>query len=178
MTIYFVLAKMEFMLMAAQESPLNGESFFFGQEDLEYVFGTMNELMAFEVRTLQSKESGDDVLREAQRKGFPKHLPAYHMFEQFMLRADTWSVRAQELICAFKQETASETNIRQLIEESKNCLHSQAVEEELNRIDIILKWREKISRKLSEARESPFDADDHAFISKLECDLREAEASS
>lgn len=45
--IYFVLAKMEFMLMAAQEAPPSGETFFFGSEDLEYVFGTMNELMAF-----------------------------------------------------------------------------------------------------------------------------------
>jgi len=178
MTVYFVLAKMEFMLMAAQEAPPPGESFFFGQEDLEYVFGTMNELMAFEVRTLQSKEAGDDVLKEAQRKGFPKHLPAYRMFEHFMLRAETWSLRAHELIAAFKQETASETNIRQLIEESKNCLHSQAVEEELSRIDIILKWREKISRKLSEARESPFDSDDQAFIARLEGELREAEAGS
>lgn len=93
-----------------------------------------------------------------------------------MLRAETWSARAHELIAAFKQEAASETNIRQLIEESKNCLHSQAVEEELSRIDIILKWREKISRKLSEARESPFDSDDQAFIARLESELREAEA--
>ena len=52
------------------------------------------------------------------------------------------------------------------------------MEEELGRIDIILKWREKISRKLSEARESPFDSDDQAFIARLEGELREAEASS
>lgn len=120
---------MEFMLMAAQEVPPPGEHFFFGSEDLEYVFGTMNELMAFEVRSLQSKEAGDEVLREARGKGFPKQLPAYRMFEQFMLRAETWSIRAQELITAFKQEAVGETNIRQLIEESRNCLHSQAVEE-------------------------------------------------
>ncbi len=55
----------------------------------------MNELMAFEVRTLQSKEAGDEVLREARGKAFPKQLVAYRMFEQFMLRAETWSVRAQ-----------------------------------------------------------------------------------
>jgi hypothetical protein len=169
---------MEFMLMAAQETPPAGEQFFFGSEDLEYVFGTMNELMAFEVRSLQSKEAGDEVLREAHSKGFPKQLPAYRMFEQFMLRAETWSLRAQELIAAFKEETASDTNIRQLIEESRNCLHSLAVEEELNRIDIVLKWREKIGRKLSESRESPFDAEDQAFMGRLEADLREAEASS
>lgn len=164
--------------MAAQQAPLPGETFFFGSEDLEYVFGTMNELMAFQVRTLQSKEAGDEVLREARNKAFPKQLVAYRMFEEFMLRAETWSIRAQELILAFKQESASETNIRQLIEQSRNCLHSQAVEEELSRIDIILKWREKIGRKLSEGRQSPFDQDDHSFMLRLEADLRDAESSA
>lgn len=45
--IYFIVAKMEFMLMAAQETPENGEQYFFDSEDLEYVFGTMNDLIAF-----------------------------------------------------------------------------------------------------------------------------------
>lgn len=35
------------MLMAAQEIPDNGEQYFFDSEDLEYVFGTMNDLIAF-----------------------------------------------------------------------------------------------------------------------------------
>jgi hypothetical protein len=57
--IYFIVAKMEFMLMAAQEIPEDGQQYFFNSEDLEYVFGTMNDLIAFEVKSLQSKEAGD-----------------------------------------------------------------------------------------------------------------------
>ena len=153
--------------MAAQETPENGEQYFFDSEDLEYVFGTMNDLIAFEVKSLQSKEAGDEVLREAHANGFPKQLVAYRMFQTFMKRAETWSIKAQEMIAAFKEDNGSDVNIRELIEESKNCLHSKSVEEELNRIDIVLKWREKITRKLSEQRESPFDNEDHHFLQKL-----------
>ncbi len=71
------------------------------------------------------------------------------------------------MIKTFKEEKGNDVNIRELIEESKNCLHSKSVEEELNRIDIVLKWREKIIKKLSEYRESPFVNEDHRFFQRL-----------
>ena len=48
------------------------------------------------------------------------------MFEEFMGRAEAWSQRATNMIRAFKEETG-EVSIRELIEESKNCLHSKAI---------------------------------------------------
>lgn len=45
--IYLVVAKMEFMLMAAQENIPYGEEYFFNSEDLEYIFGVMNKLVGF-----------------------------------------------------------------------------------------------------------------------------------
>ena len=45
------------------------------------------------------------------------------------------------------------------------------MKDEINRIDLILKWRDKISRKLEEEKEIIFDEDDEMFFEKLEKDL-------
>lgn len=42
------------------------------------------------------------------------------------------------------------SNTREVIEESRHCLHSKMIEEELNKIEIALKWREKIARKMND----------------------------
>lgn len=55
------------------------------------------------------------MLREARANGFPKQLVAYRMFQTFMKRAETWSIKAQEMIVAFKEENGSDVNIRELI---------------------------------------------------------------
>ena len=62
-------------------------------------------------------------------------------------------------------------SIRELIDESRSCLHSKGIEEELNKIDIVLRWREKISRKLTDHRESPFKEEHHLFMHQIETDL-------
>lgn len=72
----------------------------------------MNELNAFEVKSLQSKEAGDEVLREAHGKGFPRHISAFKMFKNFMHRAETWSLKAQEMIATFKEDNSSDVNIK------------------------------------------------------------------
>ena len=41
-------------------------------------------------------------------------------------------------------------NIKDLMEESRSCLHSKGIDEEINKIDIVLKWRDRITRKLTE----------------------------
>ena len=46
------------------------------------------------------------------------------------------------------------------------------IEEELNKIEIALKWREKISRKMNEESVACFDENDREFMEKLERDLQ------
>lgn len=58
-------------------------------------------------------------------------------------------------------------SIRDLIEESRSCLHSKGIEEEINKIDIVLKWRDRICRKLTDQRESPFNEGHHLFMRQI-----------
>jgi hypothetical protein len=92
-----------------------------------------------------------------------------------MEKSNEWNTRALNVINSFKEESG-DVNIRELMDEARSCLHSKGIEEELNKIDIVLRWREKISRKLSDHRESPFSEEDHAFILELENDLIEMDA--
>jgi hypothetical protein len=57
-----------------------------------------------------------------------------------MHKAQEWSDRAMKIIEDFKLNN-NMSNTREVIEESRHCLHSKMIEDELNKIEIALKWR-------------------------------------
>ena len=62
------------------------------------------------------------------------------MYLELMEKSQDWNIKAQNLITIFKEETG-DVNIRELMEESKSCLHYKGIEEELNKIDIVMRWK-------------------------------------
>lgn len=175
--IFNLLAQMEFLLMSNGETLPPAQTFYFRDEEVQVILANLIEVKGLDIKELQTKESGDELLRQARAHGFPKQLAEYAVFETFMGKAESWSARALQMIALFKEESSGVVSIRELIEESKNFLHSRSIQEELSRIDIVLKWREKISRKLSEHKESPFNDYDRHFLQQLERDLQQAEAA-
>lgn len=101
-----------------------------------------------EVKDLKTKETGDIIVELARGMNFPQ-VREWLVFQEFMHKAQQWSDRAMRIIQDFK-DNVNVSNSRQLIEESRHCLHSKFIEEELSRIEVALKWREKISRKMTE----------------------------
>ena len=110
--VFFLVAEMEFLLIYAGEvPPPEGPQFLFNSQDLEFVFGVLNTLRNMNLKDLQTKEGGDQVLSQVRLPGFPRGLVSYKMFEDFMGRAEAWSQRAIAIINTFKHE-AGEVNIR------------------------------------------------------------------
>lgn len=71
---------------------------------------------------------------------FPTGLPEWKQFQEFMRKAQEWSDMAMKIIDDFKSNNDM-YNTREVIEQSRHCLHSRMIEDELNKIEIALKWR-------------------------------------
>ena len=57
-----------------------------------------------DLKELQTKEAGDLILQRARSHPFPRHLPEFKLFEEFMAKSELWNSRATSLISAFKEE--------------------------------------------------------------------------
>jgi hypothetical protein len=72
-------------------------------------------------------------------------------------------------------EKGDNIDVREL-EDSRFYIHSKAIKEEIGKIDSIMRWREKIAKKLEDGRAPLFACEEEVFLSQLERDLGGFEA--
>ena len=76
------------------------------------------------------------------------------VFEEFMRKGDEWADNVRELIKNFS-EKGENIDVKEL-EESRYFIHSRAIKEEIGKIEFIMKWREKIKKKLNDGKADIF----------------------
>ena len=74
----------------------------------------------------------------------------------------------------FKEDDSKYT-IGEIHDTYMNCFTCPKIDEQLSKIDSIVKWRDKISKKLSEKKAEIFDEEDHKIMASLAEDLNEFE---
>lgn len=93
-----------------------------------------------------------------------------------MKKGEEWAENVRELIKNFS-EKGENIDVKEL-EDSKYFIHSRAIKEEIGRIELIMKWREKIKKKLDDGKAVIFEEAEEEFLKNLEKDLITFEASN